>query len=223
MPMVAEAVGLTYQKDADAFLRGLPPRLLPDAAVRVAEDHVSGQLGNHRIHMAEVHVATGGKNSRTLFKGVVAQFRNSVYMPTFFLAPHAQTRPGMVLKAWIPTDGLYHLRDVVGPSGVTYGVWTPWSDLAEPPELRAVVDILTSLETRLDAPMTLFTAVSDGEDMHLALSHSRDLFRLGGLFLNDSRLFSDVFGATRDLAVPLNLVRELVAAEVAAVEKVKGA
>jgi hypothetical protein len=219
MPVVAGAVGLTYTKNANAFMKALPDRLLPRSAVRKAEDYVHGKLGNHSIQMAEVEVATGGKNSRTLFKGVVARFQNSIAMPAFFLAPHAQTKPGMIFKAWIPTDGLYHLRDVVGSSGITYGVWTSWSDMQEPPALKAVVDILTGLDSRLGASMSLFTATSNGEEMHLALSHSRNLFSIGGLFQDDARLYSDVFGATRDLSVPLSLVKELVLAEAAAAEK----
>jgi hypothetical protein len=221
MPIVAAAVGLAYNKDAKQFLKGLPDRLLPGQSVKSAEDFVTGQLGNHTIQMAEVKVETGGKNSRTLFKGVVARFPNSIAMPAFFLAPKDQTKPGMIFKAWIPTDGLYHLRDITGPAGGVYGLWTPWNDRDEPPALSAVVDILTSLQTRLDVPMTLFTATSDGTEMHLALDHKRNLFSVGGLFQDDSQLFSDVFAATRDLSVPLNLVRELVAAEVAAAEKVK--
>ena len=63
MPEVARAVGLTYDKDAGAFLRGLPERLLPRAAVRMAEDHVRGTFGRHSLEMAEVKIATGGKNS----------------------------------------------------------------------------------------------------------------------------------------------------------------
>jgi hypothetical protein len=222
MPVIAQAVGMTYSKDAKFFLKALPARLLPRAAVRKAEDHVYGKLGRHEIQMAEVTIETGGKHSRTLFKGVVAQFQNSIAMPAFFLAPHEQTRPGMIFKAWIPTDGLYHLRDVVGSSGVTFGIWTSWTDMQEPPALKAVIEILTSLDSRLATPMTLFTATSNGEEMHLALSHDRNLFSVGGLFQDDARLFSDVHRATRDLSVPLDLVKELVAAEVAAAEKVKG-
>jgi hypothetical protein len=223
MPVVAAAVGLGYSKDAKRFLQSLPDRLLPGQSVKSAEDFVYGQLGNHRIEMAEVKVETGGKNSRTLFKGVVAKFPNTIAMPAFFLAPEVQTRPGMIFNAWIPTDGLYHLRDVTGPAGDSYGLWTSWTDRDEPPALSAVVDILTSLQSRIDAPMTLFTATSDGTVMHLALTHGRNLFRVGGFFQDDAGLFSDVFAATRDLSLPLNLVRELVAAEVAAAEKVKQA
>ena len=223
MPIVAGAVGLVYTKDATAFRESLPDRLLPGQARRSAEDLVYGQLGNHTIHMAEVKVETGGKNSRTLFKGVVARIPNSIAMPAFFLAPKEQTRPGMIFSAWIPTDGLSHLRDVTGAAGRVYGLWASSADREEPPALSAVVDILTSLENRLNVPMSLFTATSDGTQMHLALEHKRDLFRVGGFFQDDARLFRDVHAATRDLSVPLNLVRELVSAEVAAAGKIKQA
>ncbi|MCU0827869.1 MAG: hypothetical protein MUE52_10780 [Tabrizicola sp.] len=221
MPHVAQAVGLTYYKDASGFLNALPERLLPRASVRKAEDLVVGQLGSHSIQLAEVSIETGGKNSRTLFKGVVAQFRNSIQMPAFFLAPHEQTRPGMIFKAWIPTDGLYHQRDVVGPSGTTYGLWTSWTDAQEAPALNSVVDILTSLENRLPGPMSLFTATSNGIEMHIALRHFRDLYRVGGLFPAESHLLSQVSQATQDLSVPLNLVKELVAAELAVADQTK--
>lgn len=223
MPVVAQAVDLTYSKDAKAFLQALPPRLLPRASVRLAEDLVEGRLGNHSIRMAEVEIATGGKNSRTLFKGVVAAFRNSIAMPAFFVAPHAQTTPGMIFRAWIPTDGLYHARDVQGPSGTRFGVWTSWSGDAEPPALQAIVGLLTRLDERLGGQMALFTATSDGEVMHLALTHRRNLFRIGGLFVSDEQLFSDVFAAVRDLSLPLKLVQELIEAEKIASEEVKGA
>lgn len=222
MPVVAQAVGLTYEKNAAAFLAGLPPRLLPRTSVRRAEDVVTGTLGHHTIRMGEVEIATGGKRSRTLFRGIVAQFRNRAPMPAFFLAPHALTKKGFLYSAWIPTEGLYHLRDVTGPSGETYGLWTSWSDLSEPPALAAVVTLLTQLETRLGPGVELFTATSDGEVMHVALTHSRDLFQVGGLFPKEEQLFSDVFAATKDLLIPLNLARDLIAAEEQAIQSGKG-
>jgi hypothetical protein len=58
--------------------------------------------------------------------------------------------------------------------------------------------------------------------MHVALTHSRDLFQVGGLFPKAERLFSDSYAATRDRLIPPNLARELIAAEGVAVERVKG-
>lgn len=216
MPVVAKTIGMTYEKDAKPFLKSLPPRLLPKAAVRSAEDYVHGTLGHHMIRMAEIKLETGGKNSTTLFKGLVTQFPNRVAMPAFFIADEAQTRPGMFFGGRIATDGLHHLRNVKGASGVTYGVWTSWSELAEPPALMAVVDLLTQLETRVSPTATLFSASSNGEEMHVALSHKRDLFRVGGLFPDEAKIFADVHGAMQDLMVPLNVARELIAAELAA-------
>lgn len=216
MPVVARTIGMTYEKNAKAFLKALPQRLLPKTAVRSAEDYVHGVLGHHVIRMAEVKIETGGKNSTTLFKGLVAQFPNRVTMPAFFIADETQTRPGMFFGGLIGTDGLHHLRNVKGVSGVTYGVWTSWSNLEEHPALEAVVSILTNLETKVSPAATLFSATSNGEEMHIALTHKRDLFRIGGLFPKDAAIFGDVHAAMRDLSVPLNVARELIAAEAAA-------
>lgn len=216
MPVVAQAVGLSYAKNAKPFLAALPPRLLPQKAVQTAEDHVQGRLGNHMIQMAEVSVVTGGKNSKTLFNGLVARFPNSIAMPPFFLAPMALTRPGVIFDAWMPTDGLHPLRTITGSSGGSYGLWTPWTSRDEPPALAAVVKVLTELESRVGVPATLFSAVSDGAELFLALSHAGDLYRIGGLFPTEASVFRDVEAATRELSIMLNLAGQLIAAEEAA-------
>ncbi|MBA3908589.1 MAG: hypothetical protein C0524_01630 [Rhodobacter sp.] len=65
------------------------------------------------ICMAGTKVETGGRNSRMLFKGVVAQFPNRVAMPAFFIADEAQTRPGMFFGGRGATDVPHHLRNVI--------------------------------------------------------------------------------------------------------------
>jgi hypothetical protein len=85
--------------------------------------------------MAEVNVETGGKNSRTLFKGIVAQFPNRTAMPAFFVALEDKTRPGFFFGGDLSTEGLHHLRTVTGNGGRSYGIWTSWSKLEEPPPL----------------------------------------------------------------------------------------
>jgi hypothetical protein len=91
MPILATTVGLSYAKDASGFVRCLPQRLLPKGRICRGEDCLSGAIGGRTIRMAEVKVETGGKNSRTLFKGVVANFPNAVAMPPFFIADEDQT------------------------------------------------------------------------------------------------------------------------------------
>lgn len=222
MPILARAVGLDYGKNARGFLAALPKRLLPAKAVRSGEDHVMGRLGAHRIQMAEVTVETGGKNSRTLLQGIVAQFPNRTAMPAFFIALADKTRPGVFFGGDLSTEGLHHLRDVSHGSR-TYGIWTSQPGGAEPPALAAVIDVLTGLEAHVGPGAHLYSATSNGEEMHVALTHERNLFRVGGLFPDESQILADVQKALQDLTIPLALAQALIRAEEAAEAKVKGA
>ena len=218
MPVLAAAVGLTYAKDAGGFLRALPNRLLPKG-VKSAEDLVQGNLGAHRIEMAEIKIETGGKNSRTLFAGLVARFPNRVAMPAFFIAREDKTRPGMFFGGELSTDGLYLLRSVIGGGGASYGVWTSWTARDEPAALAPVVEKVTRIEDLLGRGTQLYAATCDGTEMHVALTHSRNLFRIGGLFPNESDVFADVRAAMQDLTVPLTLAKALIETEEISVVK----
>jgi hypothetical protein len=59
--------------------------------------------------------------------------------------------------------------------------------------------------------------------MHVALTHRRNLFTVGGLFPDEAKILADVQRAMQDLTVPVTLARTLIAAEEAAAGKVKGA
>ncbi len=219
MPILARAIGLSYSKDAKPFVKALPKRLLPARGIRAGEDHVHGSLGAHAIQMAEVTVETGGKNSRTLFKGIVAQFPNRSAMPAFFGALEDKTRPGFFFGGDLSTEGLYQHSTVTGNGGRRYGVWTSWNKLEEPPALSEVVTILTRLEDHVGSGAELYAATSNGEEVHIALSHKRNLFHLGGLFPDENQLFRDVRAAMQDLTVPLTLAKVLIEAEETAVAK----
>jgi hypothetical protein len=213
MPILARAIGMTYAKDAKPFVKALPKRLLPARGVRAGEDHVHGTMGAHSIQMAEVNVETGGKNSRTLFKGIVAQFPNRTAMPAFFVALEDKTRPGFFFGGDLSTEGLHQHSTITGNGGRRYGVWTSWSKLEEPPALAEVVTILTRIEDHVGSSAELYAATSNGVEMHIALSHKRNLFHLGGLFPDENQLFRDVRAAMQDLTVPLTLAKLLIEAE----------
>jgi hypothetical protein len=219
MPILARAIGLNYSKDARPFVKSLPKRLLPARGVRAGEDHVHGTMGAHAIQMAEVNVETGGKNSRTLFKGIVAQFPNRTAMPAFFIALEDKTRPGFFFGGDLSTEGLYQHSTVTGNGGRRYGVWTSWSKTEEPPALSEVVAILTRIEDHVGSGAELYAATSNGVEMHIALSHKRNLFHLGGLFPDENQLFRDVRAAMQDLTVPLTLAKLLIEAEETAATK----
>jgi hypothetical protein len=215
MPTVAKAVGLTYQKDGKGFVRGLPSHLLPRGTQQKAEDYVTGRMGKHIIRMAEVTVETGGKNSETLFDGLVAAVSFQSPKPGFLLAPPRMTAPGVLFGAWIPTDDLVSRRDVTCPGGNRLQLWTKRQDGAEPVVLEPLVQAILALEQRIPAPVSLFTALSTGSEVYLALTHKRNLYRIGGFFPSHDQVLVDVRTATGDLTIALGIAQELIAAEAA--------
>lgn len=212
MPILAGAVGLTHGKLAGTFVARLPKRLLPSPAERQGEDWVTGRLATHMIEMAEVKVDTGGKSPRGLFQGVVAQFPNRRPMPAFFLARADLTSPGPLGGASLSTEGLHHLRDLPVGDGVL-GLWAFTSTGPDPIALSAVVDVLTGIESQLGPGFRLYSSMSNGEEMHVALTHKRNLFRVRGLIPSRDRLYAEVQAALQDLNVPLTLARLLIEAE----------
>ncbi len=213
MPMLAETAGMSYSQNALAFILSLPPRLLPKAAVRKGEDLVSGRLGGRQVSFAELTYETGGKNSSTLFKGIVASFANQAPMPPFFIVDEAQTKGWFIFSGNINVDDLIAVRSLPGSFGVTYGVWVSSSATADHPALDATLKLLTDLQYAIGSGARLFSASSDGKTMHVALSHKRNLFKIGGLFANRDQLINDIKLAYHDLTLPLVIVSKLLEAE----------
>ena len=219
MPMLAETAGMRYSQSARDFILALPPRLLPKASVRNGEDLVSGALGGRQISFAELTYETGGKNSSTLFKGIVASFANQAPMPPFFVVDEAQTKGWFIFSGNINVDDLIPVRSLPGGSGVTYGVWVSPSANADHPALDATLKILTDLQDAIGSGARLFSASSDGETMHVALSHKRNLFKIGGLLANRDQLINDITLAYHDLTLPLVIVSKLLEAERGVIQK----
>lgn len=89
--------------------------------------------------------------------------------------------------------------------------------------LGPVVEKVTRIEDLIGRGTRLYAATSNGTEMHVALTHSRNLFRIGGLFPSETDAFADVRTAMLDLTVPLTLAKALIEAEEIAMAKVKGA
>lgn len=218
IPVLAQSIGLRYDMDASAFVRRFPERLLPMRGSLVGEDHLVAVLGAHELQMSELSVVTGSKKHDTVFRGIAAWFPNRAPLPAFFLFQDRKTRNGAIIPRELSADGLHHLRDVTSARR-TYGIWTSQPLDDEPPGLAPLVDALLRIEERLDKATELYSARSSGDEVHLLLSHNRNLFNVGGAFLNKARLFKHVQSALQDLTVPLTLAEALIQAEEIAVAK----
>jgi hypothetical protein len=213
MPLLSRAAGLSYQQGARSFLDGLPDRLLPKASRRTCEDLLSGRIGDRAIQFGEVKIETGGKNSSTLFQGVVMTFPNLIEMPAFFVASERQTRGWFVFSGNIRVDDLIKVQGLTGRAGTEYGVWSTSPEAARKPGFEAVLKVLTSLEAILDWKAELYTASSDGRQMHVAISNKRDLFVIGGLLAPKGELLNHIRAAYHDLTLPMKIVSALLGAE----------
>lgn len=214
LPHLVKAIDLQYEQSGRAFLDALPKRLLPKAGVRRAEDCISGTVGHRLFSLAEVKFETGGKSSQTLFRGIVVRFQNAAPLPAFFIAPERKT------GGWfsrMKVDDLVQVDSVTGQKGEVYGVWLSEKGATQSdPALRGVIDLLTDLETHVGGYAKLFSATSTGEEMHIALSHFRDLFKVGGLLASHKKIMAGINTAFEDLNVPLRIVKALLDVEVAA-------
>ncbi len=218
MPILAQSVGMIYSPDARLFATTLPERLLPKCRRRKGEDLISGTIGGRKVQFAEVKCETGGKNSTVLFGGIVIAFQNMAPMPPFFLAAENQTRGWFVFKGNLKVDDLVPIRTLTGADGQSYGVWASLDRTVDHPGLDAVLSVLTGLQGLVGSGATLFSATSDGADMHVALRHKRDLFRIGGLFASQATLIDQIKLAYDDLTVPLKLAGRLLEAEARAAQ-----
>ena len=213
MPELARSAGLEWRGEGKAYLASLPTRLLPTGAIRKCEDLVTGRIGGREISFGEVKIETGGKHSAVQFRGIVAAFPNQVPLPAFFVAAERETRGWFVFGRRLKVDDLRLLRTISGGSGETYGVWSAWSGTGQDPALEDVLTVLTGLERSLGPEGKLYSASSDGRVTHVALSHKRDLYNIGGLLASGETLTRDIRNAHADLALPLALVQQLLTAE----------
>ena len=212
MPFLARSAGLTFTPTAKPFLAALPQRLLPKAAIRKGEDLLAGKIGDRHVEMAEVKYETGGKGSTVLFQGIVLAFPNVAPMLPFFVAPEAETRKRFLAGAHIRVDDLVQIGSRMN-GGVSYGVWASSSAIGDHPALEAVLRILVDLQTAVGGDAKLFSATSNGEVMHVAISHKRDLFTMGGLFADQTMLMDDIKSAYADLTLPMAIAAKLLEAE----------
>lgn len=82
-----------------------------------------------------------------------------------------------------------------------------------------MIGVLTGLEAHIGPDAQLYSATSNGAEMHVALTHKRNLFRVGGLIPSRDRILADAQRAMQDLTIPLKLARALIQAEEAAAPK----
>ncbi|WP_103257422.1 hypothetical protein [Tabrizicola aquatica] len=213
LPAVAQALGMTYAKSGLAVLNGMPPQLLPRGRVD-AEDHIQARVADRLVELAELRIRPSNDRHHTLFSGIVLHIPDGGATAPFLLAPVHVARPGIAFGNFLSTDGYRHLRDF-DLAGAKFGLWIAALGGGESPALTARIDALVAALTPFARDWPPHSIASDGKGTWLALTHHRDLFRLGGVLPTEPRILEAVQNAVADLSAPLALAQAVIEAQAA--------
>lgn len=213
MPTIAAAFGLSYQKAPSQFYQDLPQNFIPLGGRRSVDDLMAGTVADRKFRFAECKTETGGKNSRPLFKGVVLVVESKGTLPSFTIASEKETKGFMFFKGRVQVDEIPLLHQAAGRDGQSYGLWSHSSDARNMAGLRAFMDQIIALGPKVLGQSTLYSLVSTGGFYYVSLRHSRDLFKIGGLFSDDTTVMSDMRTAAAEFAHPIEMVTEILRAE----------
>lgn len=213
LPIVAGVFGLTHAKgEADCFA-ALPEPFIPRGARRSADDTISGQIAGRTFRFAEVRTATGGKNSRTLFRGIVLQLACRPGLPPFLIADERQTKGFLFSRGNVPVEGMIPVMETRSREGETYGLWTRDPAARDLPGLGAFLDRMVAIGEEVLGTARLYALACTGTDHFVALSHDADLFAVGGLLADEASIMADIRRASEEVAHTVELVAEILRAE----------
>jgi hypothetical protein len=170
------------------------------------DDVLSGRIGNRWYQWAEVHSETGGKNSRTLFDGLLVSVSVSD-LPHLVAAPVDETRRGILMPAYLPVEGMRHLAETVDGAGEAIALWT--NDTRWRPTGDVAAEVLKRLLV-IGGPVggRFFSATTTGHSLWVAVSTTRDFFQIGGVSADAESLMSDIRRAAGELRAPTDLAAQ---------------
>jgi hypothetical protein len=213
MPIIAKAFSLQYEKSPKGFYDMIPRALIPFGGRRSVDDMMSGQLAGRNFRFAECKTATGGKNSRTLFKGVVLILDARDGMPDLVIASEKDTKGFLIFPGRVNVDDMQLVHQVQAADGQTYGLWTASSQAMQFSAVQTFMDMILAVGPRILGSSTLYTVLSTGQQHYISLKHQHDLFSVGGMFANETKVISDIRHAATEIAHPIELVAEILRAE----------
>ncbi len=213
LPVIAQTFGLSHRKDPGEFFSSLPSVFIPRGGRRSADDQMSGTVADRWFRFTEVKTETGGKHSRTLFQGVVVEVENRRALPPFVIASTKETKGFLFLKGNVHVEGMDYHEGVTGPDGTYYGLWSPpGTGVDELQGVTAFLERMVNIGPEALGASKLYSVACTGEEILVALAHSRDMFRVGGLLADEQRVMADIRTAATEFSHPVKLVSEVIRA-----------
>ncbi len=222
MPILAQAFGLRYVKSPVTYFNMLPANFVPRGGLQHCDDLMSGTIAERQYQFLEIKTETGGKNSRTLFDGVVVEVATRRSLPGFLIAPVAETQGFWIFKGRVGVDEKALMFTTPGPNGQDYGLWMDAGEQVNSAVLRPFMDRMLTLGTTI-ADGSLYSVACMNKTIFVSIRHKLELFQIGGLLASEADIMQDVRHASSQFAMPLRLATDVMRAEdslIAAMDKV---
>ena len=217
MPILAQAFGLRYIKSPVKYFGMLPANFVPRGGIQQCDDLMSGTIAGRQYQFVELKTETGGKNSRTLFDGVVVEIATRVALPSFLIAPMAETQGFWIFKGRVGVDEKALMFATPGPNGQDYGLWMDAGAQTDSAVLRPFKEKMLALGATM-ADGNLYSVASTNRTIFVAIRHKTELFQIGGLLATEADIMQDIRRASAQFAMPLRLAADVMRAEDALAE-----
>lgn len=201
MPLLAQAVGLKHDWVVPELGHWQGKGLLPKHTKQPpANDQISGTLGNLRFSSWDMKLVSGGKNSTTVFEGLVVTLEPVGHAALFVKKDHKGAAGWMQDRFGKAPAGLSN-HGVVSLRGHDWELWLA-------PGAQPGFDVKAGLEALcrvLPAGASLRALMQERGRAHVAINLKGGLVDLGGLFVGKEALRGRIDAALGALAVPAKI------------------
>jgi hypothetical protein len=211
MPILARAFGLRYDGSATHHFASLPQTFIPPGKLQGCDDLMSGLIVDRNYRFAEVKTATGGKNSQTLFDGVVIEVATRKSLPALRILPISETLGLLMWKSRLDVTGMTKVFSAPGP-GQDFGLWVEQPQDKDALGLRRLMEEMMCVAEVLPGGR-LFAVACTCDALFIAISYQPEMFTIGGLFANDESVIDDVRRVSAEFAVPAHIAAQVMRAE----------
>lgn len=212
MPIMAGALGLTFETPAHRYGETLPECLLPKGLCTV-ETRLHGRTASRDVSFAEVQVDRTDTDPDPLFKGIVMEVESALPLPDFVLVQVYLHGLQPVIER--QDECLTQLKQarVIRHNDLTYGVYTAKDvtlDDALTSRLRAA---LVQLPAEVSGTASLFSARFHEGRLIVAIKTTARLFAIGNLMASQDRVAETVQHALQQMSIPMSLLGKVLEAE----------
>lgn len=212
MPLLAGALGLTFETPAHRHAEALPASLLPKG-LRTGEYRLYGRIADRDISLAEVRVDRSDTDTDPPFKGIVMEVESVLPIPDFVLTQIQLYGLQPLLEPQDESFASLKQAKVIRHGEVTYGIYTAQDATLDDAQTSVLRAALVGLPAEVSRTAWLFSARFCGGKLIVAIQTPRQLFVIGNLLANQDEVAQSLQSAFEEVSIPVALLGKVLEAE----------